>query len=207
MELLQDYPLVKNNKKHTYLNVECAFDIETTSYLYNGEKTAFMYLWAFGIGSDNQVVIGRTWAEFLELCKKIQSYYELTNEKRLICYIHNLAYEFQFMRKYFNWLEVFAVDERKPISAFCDLGIEFRDSYILSGYSLANTAKNLTSHKIEKLTGELDYSLTRHHETPLTEKEITYCEYDVKIILYYINEQIKQYGGIDLIPKNKHRQG
>lgn len=201
MELLQDYPLVKNNKKRTYLNIECAFDIETTSHLYNGEKTAFMYLWAFGIGSDNEIITGRTWGEFLDVCKEIQSYYELSNEKRLICYVHNLAYEFQFMRKYFNWLEVFAVDERKPISAVCDLGIEFRDSYILSGYSLANTAKNLTSHKIEKLTGDLDYSLTRHHETPLTESEIKYCEYDVKIVLYYINEQIAQYGSIDLIPK------
>lgn len=201
VELLKDYPIVKNNKKRAYLNIECAFDIETTSHLYNGEKTAFMYLWGFGIGEDNEIVTGRTWAEFITLCETLQERYNLHNERRLICYVHNLAYEFQFMRKYFEWVEVFAVDERKPISALCTYGIEFRDSYILSGYSLANTAKNLTKHTIEKLTGDLDYSLIHHHETPLTEKEITYCEYDVKIVLYYINEQIAQYGSIDLIPK------
>lgn len=198
---LPEFPFIKNNKKRLYLNIECAFDIETTSYTYNDDKVAFMYLWGFGIGENNEIVTGRTWDEFLSLCKVLQQRYDLNPEKRLICYVHNLSYEFQFMRNYFEWVEVFAVDERKPISALCSYGIEFRDSYILSGYSLANTAKNLTQHKIEKLTGDLDYSLVRHHKTELTEKEITYCEYDVKIVLYYINEQIKQYGSIDLIPK------
>ncbi|MGC7960564.1 hypothetical protein, partial [Salmonella enterica] len=81
-----------------------------------------------------------------------------------------LGYEFQFMRKYFDWLEdgLFAVDERKPIKALCTYGIEFRDSYILSGFSLENTAKNLTTHKVKKMVGDLDYSLIRTHLTPLT---------------------------------------
>ena len=201
MEQLPNVPIIKNNKKMQYLNIECAFDIETTSYLQGGEKNAFMYVWAFGIGEENEIVTGRTWEEFLTLCDRLQTHYELNPEKRLVCYVHNLAYEFQFMRKYFNWLDVFAVDERKPISALCDYGIEFRDSYILSGYSLANTAKNLASHKISKLEGDLNYTLPRHHETPLTDVELKYCEYDVKIVLYYINEQIQQYKSIDLVPK------
>lgn len=190
---------IKTNKKVTYLNIPCAFDIETTSMVINGEKFAFSYIWQFGIGLDN-VYYGRTWAELLDFLEDLKGYLGLNESKRLVIYVHNLGYEFQFMRKYFNWVNIFAIDERKPIKAICDLGIEFRDSYILSGYSLANTAKNLTKHKIEKLVGDLDYSLIRHTETELTEQELKYCENDILIILAYIDEQINQYKDITKIP-------
>lgn len=195
-----EYKTVKK-KKVTYLNLECGFDIETTSTLLeNGEKVAFMYEWTFGIGDGDNIVYGRTWEQFIELCEKLHEYFELNEERVLICYIHNMSFEFQFMRKYFNWLNVFSVDERKPIKALSDLGIEFRDSYILSGYSLAKTAENLQSHKVEKLVGDLDYSLIRTQDTLLSDTELQYCYNDVLIILYYINEQIKQYGDITKIP-------
>lgn len=104
------------------------------------------------------------------------------------------------MRKYFNWKNVFAVNERKPVKAETLHNIEFRDSYILSGYSLENTAKNLQYHKVDKMVGDLDYSLIRTHETEMTDKELEYVKYDVLIILYYINEQIKISGDITKIP-------
>ena len=191
---------IKTNKKVTYLNIESAFDIETTSYISNGEKSAFMYIWMFGMGLGKEIFYGRTWEEFLDLCERLQHYFGLNENRRLIIYIHNLGYEFQFMCKYFNWENVFAINERKPIKALCSYGIEFRDSYILSGYSLANTAKNLTTHKVRKMEGDLDYSLIRHQSTQLTEKELGYCSNDIEIILAYINEQITQYEDITKIP-------
>lgn len=191
---------IKTNKKVTYLNIESAFDIETTSYINNGEKSAFMYIWMFGLGLGKEIFYGRTWEEFLDLCERLQHYFGLNENRRLIIYVHNLGYEFQFMCKYFNWENVFAINERKPIKALCSYGIEFRDSYILSGYSLANTAKNLTTHKIRKMEGDLDYSLIRHQSTQLTEKELGYCSNDIEIILAYINEQIAQYDDITKIP-------
>ena len=190
---------IKTNKKVTYLNIGAAFDIETTSMLINGEKFAFSYIWQFGIGLNN-VYYGRTWAELLDFLTDLNAWLGLNDSKRLVVYVHNLGYEFQFMRKYFNWVDIFAVDERKPVKALCDLGIEFRDSYILSGYSLANTAKNLTKHKIVKMEGELDYSLIRNTVTPLTENELKYCENDILVILAYIDEQIEQYSDITKIP-------
>ena len=191
---------IKTNKKVTYLNIESAFDIETTSYINNGEKSAFMYIWMFGIGLGKEIFYGRTWEEFLDLCEKLQQYFGLNENRRLVIYVHNLGYEFQFMCHYFNWENVFAINERKPIKALCSYGIEFRDSYILSGYSLANTAKNLTTHKVRKMEGDLDYSLIRHQSTQLTEKELGYCSNDIEIILAYINEQIAQYEDITKIP-------
>ena len=191
---------IKTNKKVTYLNIESAFDIETTSYICNGEKSAFMYIWMFGLGLGKEIFYGRTWEEFLDLCERLQHYFGLNESRRLVIYVHNLGYEFQFMCKYFNWENVFAINERKPIKALCSYGIEFRDSYILSGYSLANTAKNLTTHKVRKMEGDLDYSLIRHQSTQLTEKELGYCSNDIEIILAYINEQIAQYEDITKIP-------
>lgn len=194
------FTTVKNRKKVEFINLSCGFDIETTSLFVGENKAAFMYIWMLGIGDKNPVYYGRTWDDFLSVCQLLQDTLGLSENKRLVIYVHNLGYEFQFMRKYFNWLEVFAVAERKPIKALCDYGIEFRDSYILSGYSLANTAKNLTTSSVRKLEGDLDYKLIRHHRTNLTMQEMDYCENDITIITAYIKEQIDVYGDINKIP-------
>ncbi len=190
----------RDKEKYQYINIPCAFDIETTSTYVNGEKFAFMYEWTFGIKDKNYICYGRTWEEFILLCEKLNAYFQLSETRFLVCYIHNMSFEFQFMRKYFDWLSLFAVDDRKPIKALCTYGIEFRDSYILSGYSLAKVADNLTTYKIEKLVGDLDYDLIRTKDTTLTEKELAYCNNDVEIILAYIQEQILQYETIARIP-------
>ena len=195
-----EFDVIKTNKKVEYINLPCGFDIETTSYKQGATKTAFMYIWALGIGHDTGVYYGRTWEEFADVCELLQHKLGLHNERRLVVYVHNLGYEFQFMRKHFNWLNVFAVGERKPTKAICDYGIEFRDSYILSGFSLANTAKNLVKYKVKKMVGDLDYSLIRTHLTPLTDLEMQYCENDVAIITAYISEQIDLYDNVSKIP-------
>lgn len=58
------FDVIKTNKKVSYLNIEAAFDIETTSTTLGEEKVAFMYVWQFGIGFGNTIYYGRTWVEF-----------------------------------------------------------------------------------------------------------------------------------------------
>lgn len=193
----------KEHKKAVeYLDLSLSFDTETTStYIdQNGlkEKFAFMYVWQFGI--DGYYCYGRTWEQFIYLCKFIQSSLNLNAERRLIIYIHNLAFEFQFFRKYFEWLNVFATRSRNPVKALTSYGIEFRDSLILSGYKLENVAKNLTKHKIPKMVGDLDYSLVRTQDTTFTDKELGYMLNDVRVLVAYIDEQREQYGNITKIP-------
>lgn len=65
----------------------------------------------------------------------------------------------------------FSIDLRKPIYGITENGIEFRCSYLLSGYSLAKLGEQLHKYKCEKLVGDLDYSLLRHSKTPLTQKK------------------------------------
>ena len=185
-----------------YLNLECSFDIETTStYTKEGKKLSFMYLWGFGIGEHGEYLrYGRTWEEFKDLLDYISNELNIHINRRLVIYVHNLGYEFQFFRKLFEWETVFSVDDRKPIKALTRGGFEFRDSYILSGYNLESLADNLVKHKNKKLVGNLDYSLIRHQKTIITDDELEYMENDVTIILNYINEQIEQYGNITKIP-------
>lgn len=197
-----DNERLRSKKKVLYFDTPCAFDIETTSFVsYNGEKTAIMYEWTLGV--NGLVIIGRTWDEFLKCIEKLIECLDISLNKRLVIYVHNLSYEFQFICKRFEWEKVFAIDNRKPVYATTTNGIEFRCSYLLSGYALAKLAQNLTIVKIEKLVGDLDYSLLRHSETPLTIKEKGYCVNDVKIVMAYIYERIQLDGGITRIPLTK----
>lgn len=190
----------KNNKsKIEYANCACSFDTETTSTKVNGQKAAFTYFWQFAL-TDNFYCYGRTWQDFRTLINYISSRLSLNSNHALICYVHNLSFEFQFMRKWFEWESVFAVKDRTPIKAMTEQGIEFRDSYILSGLPLKLVAENLTSHTIKKLVGDLDYNLVRTDVTRVTDKELGYMLNDVVILIYYITEQIEQYGNIAKIP-------
>lgn len=215
-EVLEEYgkgAKIVSWKNKKYYNIPCAFDIETTSFYidengkpidyatkqarkdvdinYNPEKRNIMYVWQFGL--NGAVIIGRTWGEFVVMLNKIANYFSTASAAKLIIYVHNLGYEFQYIRKLFEWEKVFALEKYKPVYAITDAGIEFRCSMLLSGYSLAKVGDELQKYKVKKLVGDLDYSLLRHSLTPLTEKEIGYCVNDILVVMAYIQEQIEQY--------------
>lgn len=221
---IREMQCIKYGEHCYYFNVSSAFDIETSSFyrdedmnqytemqMFNAgldddernklEKVAIMYVWQFGINGYN--LMGRTWKEFIDCLNYIHEELSLTGGRTLVVYVHNLSYEFQFIRKWLEWEKVFSTDDRKPIKALCTLGIEFRDSLILSGYSLANLSNDLMKYKVEKLVGDLDYSLVRHSKTPLTEKEIAYCINDIRVVMAYIQEKIETEGNITRIPLTK----
>lgn len=187
--------IYQRQKKGGYYvyNVPCAFDIETSSFYVSGVKQVCMYVWQFNF--NGVICIGRTWNDFLILLKGLQNIFQLSDENRIYCYVHNLSYEFQFIRNWITWNNVFSTEIRNPIKALCEYGIEFRDSYILSGYSLEMTAKQLHTYKVEKKTGYLNYDEIRTSETELTHEEIIYCIYDVIVVCAYIQECINDCGG------------
>ena len=199
---------VKN--KNEYYNYAVAFDIETTSFRLlptkdnkKGEPRACMYIWQMCFGDSELLVYGRTWEEFEDFIRLVRKHFHLKKDRILPVYAHNLSFEMQWLRKRFKWSKVFALDKRVPLYARTNFGLEFRCSYRLSGYSLETLAKNLTSHDIEKLVGDLDYSLPRHSGTPLTPKEMDYCMYDVRIVCAYISERLEIDGNVNKIPLTK----
>lgn len=187
-----------SKKKPAVYELASSFDIETTSYSKDDEEIAFMYIWQFSL--ENYVIYGRTWEQYFEFIEKLKNIGNITPETQLIIWVHNLSFEFQFIRKMIEWQKVFATDERKVIYGVTTQGFVYRDSYILAGYSLNLVAKNLHNHKIKKLVGFLDYDKIRTPQTPLTQKELEYSSNDVVIVVDYIHEQIDEYGSITKIP-------
>ena len=199
----RDIELVESNRIE-YFNIPASFDIETSSLIAskdeNGEpvKAATMYIWQLGL--NGTVIYGRTWDEFDNVINELVDYLELSSKRHLLIYVHNLGYEFQFIRKRFEWDKVFAIKQRRPVYAICG-GIEFRCSLFLSNYSLEYIGKNLLhKYPVEKLVGNLDYSKIRHSKTPLTDEELAYCINDVKVVMSYIQEKIEMDGDITRIP-------
>lgn len=200
---MHQFTIVGTRNRCKYYNVPASFDIETSSFLdqSSGLKCSLMYEWTFGI--NGLVTVGRTWDEYKELISNVEYTLGLTENLRLIVYVHNLSYEFQFMRKIFDWDKVFSLDVRKPVYAITTTGTEYRCSYKLSGYNLATIGKNLQKYKVEKMVGDLDYSKVRHSGTPLTEREWGYCVHDVLVVMAYIQEKIESDGNIAKIPLTK----
>lgn len=196
--ILPEDNFVKFKKDQLILNIPCVFDIEVSSFYEGDEKRACMYAWVFGM--NGRCIRGRTWYEFLEVIQVLKYKYDLNDKKRIVIYVHNLSYEFQFIRKYFEWSNVFSIDSRKPIYAITKDGIEFRCSYLLSGYNLEKLGDNLTKYKVKKAVGDLDYRLIRHAKTPLSPKEWGYILNDGLVVMAYIQEEIERLGDISKIP-------
>lgn len=182
---------VKNKETIEYYNIPAGFDIETYSWEENGEKFACHVCWQFGI--NGHVCIGRTYDEFMDFHEKLKNLMGLSNKCRLILYVHNLGYEFQWYRKRLNFTKVFALDSRKPAYAYED-GYEWKDSLILTGCTLEKSAEDLTKYNIKKLD-TWEYDKPRHHKTPLTPDEINYAMFDVLVVMAIIKEKMDQENG------------
>lgn len=201
LETLQTIPYTttrRTKKKPSYVNLPMSFDIETSSFYEGDNKRAIMYIWMFAV--SDYAFYGRTWDSFTDLLNCLHEFYGLNDKLMCMIYVHNLAFEFSFICNRIEWDNVFALEERQPVSCRSKNGIEFRCSYILSGYSLAKVAENLHEHTIRKLTGDLDYTVLRTSETSLSSAELAYCENDVLIVTAYISECIKEEGDISKIP-------
>ena len=188
--LLKDYKFIKDNKKIEYLNVACSFDIESTSITDECKnKIAFMY--AFTLNINGRHIEGRTWDTFIKYLDIIREYYALNDKRRMILYIHNLAYEFQFIKCRFKWDKIFALKSREVVKAITG-GIEFRCSYVLSGYKLATLGDKLHKYKVAKMVGDLDYSKIRHSNTYLSDTEWKYIYHDGLVVVAWITERIEE---------------
>lgn len=191
----EEHKFIISNKKISFLNEPCSFDIETSSYYNeNGEKRATTY--ALMISVNEHYYLARTYEEMLKAFNFIIDFFK---EHKVIIYVHNLGYELQFIRKWVDIKKLFAAKERKPLYFEVD-NLIFKCSYMLSGLSLENLGKQIG---VAKQTGKLDYRKIRHSESPLTYSEKLYCLYDLKVVDAYIKTQIKEYNGICYIPLTK----
>lgn len=193
------------HKKITYLKAFATFDIETTTIWPDKNKPpeGFMYHWQMDIAGV--VVTGRRWEEWLELMHMLSDWLELDDERRMVIYVFNLGYEFQFIRDFLKddlgGFEVFATGRRQPIYVMCGAGFEFRCAYKLTNMTLERACENELGVTHPKAAGDLDYKKIRTAKTSLTAVEFGYCVSDVVSLYELIECRMRNEGDtLDSIP-------
>ena len=195
-------------------NTIYTFDIETTSYLILDDriisareyqslsddeqesctKQACMYIWQFSI--NDQVYYGRTWAEFKLFLNRL----ELNDNTKKIVFVHNLAFEFQALWSVLRIKDVMSRKTRKLIKCELeDYNIELRCTLMLSNLKLEKLP-DVYQLPVQKKVGDLDYTLLRTPATPLTERELGYCEFDCLVTYWYIKTELETYERVDKLP-------
>lgn len=188
---VHEYELNKKpTKSGKYIYPFLTFDIETSDFYYNKGKNyeTFMYIWQVCIEDD--VIFGRTWGDFIHFLKYVYKKLRLKKEK-IVIYVHNLSYEWQFMKMFFNWENVFAMGEHTVLKCSTDK-FEFRCSYKLSNMSLEKYMENTEKCEYMKATGDLDYSKFRTPKTVLTPIEYGYCYNDVAGLWQCVNHNLEE---------------
>lgn len=201
-------------KKKKIDNTIYTFDIETTSYLVlDGEvissrdyqkltkedqerclKQACIYVWQFSINED--VYYGRTWTELILFLQDLE---DNDNSKKIV-FVHNLSFEFQALWTVLRIKNVMSRKARKLITCQLeDFNIELRCSLMLSNLKLEKLP-DVYQLPVKKKVGDLDYSLLRTPATPLTEKELGYCEFDCLVTYWYIKTELETYERVDKLP-------
>ena len=203
-----------HGRKNKFDNTIYSFDIETTSYilhkgkLYQADKYqeltkkeqeesiygSCMYIWQLSI--NDIVYYGRTWNELQEFIKKLD---EVVPYKKII-FIHNLSFEFQYLKSYFLFSEVTARKSHKVMKAqMKDYNVELRCSYMMSNVALKKLP-DIFNLPVEKMVGDLDYTKIRNYKTKLSDKELKYCENDCLVVYHYIRYELTMYESVEKLP-------
>lgn len=202
-------PQPYSTKKGEFDNNIFCFDIEVSSAWYTpdyelipfdskkGKKfwkncvpLSLVYIWQFG--ANENVFYGRELDEFSILLNELR---ECTVNPTV--WVHNLAYEFQFLLNIATIESVFARKPHKPM--YIDIeDIKFRCSYFLTRLSLADWGKKVGV--VEKAIGQLDYQILRTPKTELTEDELDYCSRDILVMYHGLKEYREKYKYIERIP-------
>ena len=166
--------------KEKFITISMSLDTETTS-IKDTElniKYGFIYTWQVGLGGI--VYYGRYIYELKELLDTINEIIE--HEGLFICcLVQYLGFEFQFLRKYLKFSEVFSKGEREVLN-YRYKNIYFKDTLAYYHRKLSNLGNKVDGFK---------YNMVRHSKTPLTNKELKYIRNDCLILNDLWREELK----------------
>ena len=164
----------------------------SSDYWNSLKPLALPYIWQFSI--NDEVYYGREFNDFINVLNDIK-------RRKLTCiiWVHNLAYEFQFLCNILTWKSVFAKTPHKPMKCVSNEypNIEFRCTYMLTRLSLESWGKQIG---MPKKVGDLDYEKIRTPLSQLNDKEIGYCERDCIVVYKGIKKYIEKYDNQWKIP-------
>lgn len=188
----------KYSEKHKYIETPITFDIETSTIhdkvksLKENKPIYEGYMYHAQLCIEGYVFFMRTWREVQYIFDKIIDYYELDNKHKIVCYIHNLSYEFQFLYRFFEVSKVFATAKHKVLKCVLNECIELRCSYYLSNMNLLKFIENTPNALHFKATGDIDHRIIRTPKSYVTIIEKGYFYNDVlglyEAIMYLLND-------------------
>ena len=118
---IECYTVKQGKFSNHYYNIYAGFDIETTTYA----DRAYMYIWQIRINGVD--LYGNTWEEYNECLEILNNYITKLNiqkcaenhtkyfKAQMLCFIHNISFEWQFVRKEIPITDVFLKSLREPL--------------------------------------------------------------------------------------------
>lgn len=178
--------LIQKHRKYPdeyYYSYPCSFDTETTTLLEHtmwnltDEPIGFIYLYQFNL--FEHVFMFRQETEVKTFLQMVCDVFE-TYKYRIVFYVHNLSYEWQFIK---DWLDivpdtVFATEKRKIVSFRTEMNIEFRCSYRLTNMNLEKLTEDYSKFYVKEKE-IMDYDLYRDPFSVLDVNTILYSALDV----------------------------
>ena len=156
------------------------FDIETTTIITDivkGDPVRHGFIWSGQFYDGVDYIQVRSLQEVIKRLQLIAEYNKDESPYKVVVFVHNLSYEFQFIKDFFKFEKILCTDKRKIISAETDQ-IVFRCSYFLSNMSLEKFME-FEGVPEEYRKTNMDYLKIRYPWTEISPKEYTYCKNDV----------------------------
>lgn len=177
---------------YPYLFKEPAYsDTQALEYIYDYilsyEKPAeckdnHVVVWTVSIRMFDLNIVTLWGRKPSELCECFQLIHAAMEGEKTFIYFHNLSYDYIFIRKFLRKylgkpIYELNVKPYYPVSIEYENGLVIKDSLILAQRSLNQWCIDMcVEHK--KAKGDWDYTIIRHQDTPLTDEEMHYAEYD-----------------------------
>lgn len=186
-EIVSRETYVRKNKPSICADF-ATLDTETTSIArltdWNNTETdiGFIYLVQLHVSGKN--FIFRTIYDFKDALESVAIPQLQKLNACIVIYVHNLSFEFQFLKSVISIKDVFALKNRRiaKVTAY-DGAIEFRCSYLLSNMSLEKFTENYNDEKYRKDKELIDYEVKRYPWSALSDEIMYYSLMDV-ITLY-----------------------
>ena len=172
----------KYDDEHFY-KYPCSFDTETTTVLehtmwnYSDDAVGFTYLYQFNLFGT--VFMFRFETEVMQFLRMVAGLFN-TQKYKIVFYVHNLSYEWQFIKDWMNIKidSVFATEKRKIVSFNTEYNIEFRCSYRLTNMNLEKLTEDYSQFYVKEKE-IMDYDLYRDSYTCLDDSTVLYSALDV----------------------------
>ena len=174
----------KGTKKR-YNDVIIMADTETSKAVPDTVCINHVCLWTISLRAYHANIVTLWGTKPSDMVECMDQIHAAMEGERTLIFFHNMAYDFQFLRKFMfkKWGFPTSQLNTKPhyqVSIEFECGIVFRDSLIIAQRSLERWGHDLEADH-RKAVGLWDYDIIRNQDYVYSEDELTYAENDTLV--------------------------